>query len=102
MDNLRPTLARFHHPLEAHGMILRHGRSHNQNRVRVLQILLCCSSAAAPKRCPQTGDSGAMSYASLIADAYHPEPAGKQLLDQIIFFIVQGCAAEMGNSCRLH
>ena len=102
MDNFRPTLSRLHYPLEADRMVLRHRRSHNQNGVRVLQILLRCSSAAAPKRCPQTGDGRAMSYAGLIAKAHHPEAASKEFLDQIILFIVQSGAAEMGNSCRLH
>src|SRR5438477_351651 len=46
MDNFRPTLSRLHYPLEADRMVLRHRRSHNQNGVRVLQILLRCSSAA--------------------------------------------------------
>ena len=102
MNNLRTALTRFHHPLEAHGMVLRHRRSHDQNRVRVLQILLCGSSAAAPERCPQTGDSGAMSYTSLVADAHHSQPTSKQLLDQIIFFIVESGSAKMCDSRRLH
>src|SRR6478672_3635444 len=43
-----------------------------------------------------------MSYTGLIANANHPQAAGEQLLDQIIFFIVQGGAAKMGYGCRLH
>src|SRR5579863_3317524 len=43
-----------------------------------------------------------MSYAGLVADTNHPQPGGKQFLDQIIFFIVERGAAEMSHRGRLH
>lgn len=57
MQNLSAALTRFHHPLESHRMVLRHGGAHNQNRVGVGKILLRGSSAAAPEGGAQTGHS---------------------------------------------
>ena len=68
-----PLLARFHHPLKSDRMIFGHGRSHDQNRVGVLQILLRRRGAAASEGGAQTGHRGAMSYPGLVADANHAQ-----------------------------
>ena len=66
---VRAVLSRaFDHPLEADGMVLGHRRAHDQDRVRVREILLRRRCAAAPERGAQTGHRGAMSYPGLIAD----------------------------------
>src|SRR5258708_12611839 len=43
-----------------------------------------------------------MSYTGLIADADHAQARGKQLLDEVVFFVVEGRAAKMGYRRRLH
>src|SRR5258708_30738012 len=43
-----------------------------------------------------------MSYTGLIADAEHAQARGKQLLDEVVFFVVEGRAAKMGYRRRLH
>jgi hypothetical protein len=55
VNNLRSALAGSNYPLKSHGMILSHGRSHDENSVSVAEILLGGSRAAAPKACAQTG-----------------------------------------------
>src|SRR5260221_13248221 len=43
-----------------------------------------------------------MSYTGLIADADHAQARGKQLLDEVVFFVVEGRAAKMGYRRRSH
>jgi len=39
-------LARLHYPLKADRVVFRHRRAHNQDGVRVLQVLLRCGRSA--------------------------------------------------------
>ena len=57
VDDFGARLARFHHPLKSDRMIFRHGRTHDQNGVGVVQDLLRGGGAAAAERCAQTGHS---------------------------------------------
>jgi hypothetical protein len=68
VDDLGAALLGLDHPLKADRMLLGHVRAHDQDAVRVLQVLLERGGAAAPERGPQTGDRRAMSYASLVLD----------------------------------
>src|SRR5580658_3323126 len=43
-----------------------------------------------------------MSYPGLIADTHHTQACSEQLLDQIVFFIVQSGAAEVADRGGLH
>src|SRR5713101_950843 len=43
-----------------------------------------------------------MSYARLIADTDHPEPSGEELLDQVVFFIVERRPTEMRHRSGVH
>ena len=45
----------------------------------------------------QTGHGGAMSYTGLIADADHAEAGGEEFFDQVVFFVVESRAAEVGD-----
>ena len=102
VNDLSPALTRLHDPLEAHRMVLRHRRSHNQDGVRILQILLCSRGAAAPKRCAQTGHGRAVSNSRLIAQAHHSQSSSKQLLDEVVFFVVESRTAQVGDGSGLH
>lgn len=102
MDDFRPALPRFHHPLKSHGMVLRHRRPHDQNRVRVTQILLRSGRPASSKTRSKTWNGGAVSYTGLVGDADHSQSDGEKFFDQVIFFDVEGGAAEVGDGFGLH
>ena len=102
MNDLRPALPRFHHPLESDRMVLRHRRPHNQHRVRITQVLLRSGRPAPPKARSKTWNGGGVSYTGLVGDADHPQANGEEFFDQIIFFDIEGGAAEMGYGFRLH
>ena len=83
-------------------MVLRHGRPHNQDRVRVGQVLLSGGGAAAPEGGAQTGHRGAMSYPGLVADAHHSQAGREEFLDEIVFFVVERGAAQMRDGGGMH
>src|SRR5205807_10365274 len=97
MNDLRPALARLNHPLKSHGMVFRHRRSHDEDGVRVAEILLRSGRAAASEGSAQTGHGRAMSYTGLVADADHSQPAREELADQIILFDVQRGPAKVSD-----
>jgi hypothetical protein len=74
-------------------VLLGHVRPHDEDRVRVLEVLLKGGGAAAPERGPQTGDRGGVSYARLILDG-HRAGGGEELLHQIVLLRVERRAAE--------
>ena len=43
-----------------------------------------------------------MSYSCLIADANHAQACTKELLDQVVLFVVQRSAAKMGDGLGIH
>jgi hypothetical protein len=92
----------LNHPLESHRMIFGHIGSHNQDGVRIGEILRGCGGPSTPERCTQTGYRGAVSYSRLIADAIHAEAAGKQLANEIILLDIEGCSAEVTYRERMH
>jgi hypothetical protein len=68
------------------------GLAHDQNGISVAKILLGGGGAAAPERGAQTGHGWAVSYTGLIAEAYHAQPGGKKLFDEVIFLVIDlGC-----------
>ena len=93
MDHRRTALLGLDDPLEADRVLLGHVRAHDQDAVGVLQVLLERGGAAAPKRGPQTGDRGAVSYAGLVLDRERSH-RGEELLDQIVLLAVERRAAE--------
>ena len=99
MDKFRSPFFCFHHPLKTDGVVLGHVGPHDEYCVRVHEIRQSCGSAAAPETCAQTGHSGAVSYTGLVTDANHTQTRGKQLLDQIVFFIIESGTAQM-RDCR--
>ena len=95
---LAPFFSRPPSPTGSHRVILGHVRSHDQDRIGIGQVLLRRGGAAAPKRCAQTGHGGAVSYTGLVADANHAQASGEKFLDQVVFFVVERRAAEVGES----
>ena len=94
----RPALFSFDYPLESHRMALGHIRALNQDAVGICHILQWLSCATAAKRGSQTGNRGGVSYACLVFDLYGTS-CSKQLLDNVVFLIIQGGATK---SCHTH
>ena len=99
MDHLSLLALRLHHPLEPDGMALGHVRTLDHDAVGVLQVLLERRCAAPTERDPQTGDRGGVSYAGLVLDLDGSE-SREQFLDQVVLFVVERGAAEMGERHR--
>ena len=93
VDDLCTSALRLDHPLEAHGMVLRHVRPHDQDGVAVLQVLQERRGTTSSERCPQTGDRGRVSNAGLVLDLDRP-PRREHLLPQVVLFVVQCRAAQ--------
>src|SRR6185437_1129930 len=102
MNDFRAAIPRFHGPLESHRMIFGHRRAHDENGVGIRKVLLRCGCAAASERSAQTGHRRAMSYTGLIAHAHHAKAGGEELLDEIIFLVVERRAAEMRDGRCAH
>src|SRR5207237_9521341 len=84
---------------EADGVVLGHVRAHDQDRVRVREVLLERGGSASAERGPQTGDRGAVSYARLVLDLDDAETHG-ELLDQVVLLVVEGRSTEHGDAHR--
>ena len=97
VDHLRAALTSLHHPLVSDRVVLGHVRAHNQDAVRVGEILLECRCPASSERGPQTGDRGAVSYPGLVLDLHYPKRR-HQLLDQVVLLVVERCPAEIGDT----
>src|SRR5205807_81413 len=99
VDDARAALLGLHHPAKADGVRLGHRRALNEHAVGVLEGLLEVGGAAAPERCPQTGDGRGVSYARLVLDL-HGAHRREELLDQVVLLVVERRAAEMGEAQR--
>src|SRR5260370_13148661 len=102
VNDLRTALSRFDHPLETDRVILSHIRAHNQNGIRIHEIARRSWRSASTKGGPQTGHRGAVSYTGLVADADHAQPGCEELFDQVVFFIIESSATEVGHGSRMH
>src|SRR5690606_41506998 len=76
-------LPRPHHEPEPDRMTLGEVRAHDQDAVRVRQILLERRRSASTQRDPQTGDRGRVSYPRLVLHEDEPG-AHAELLDQVV------------------
>jgi hypothetical protein len=94
VDDCRATLARFHRPAETNRVSFGHIRTHDQDAITVRQILLVVCRSSAPEGGAQTGHRCGVSNPGLIFDMDDAEPRAKQLLDEIIFLVVERRAAE--------
>src|SRR5213078_3278463 len=65
--------------------------------VRVLQVLLERGRPTPAERCPQTGDGGGVSYASLVLDLERAE-GRVQLLHEVVLLVVEGRSSEAGDA----
>ena len=99
VDDLRAVLLGLHHLAEPDGMRLRHRVALDDDAVSVLEGLLVVGGAAAPERCPQTGDGGGVSYAGLVLDL-HGAHRGERLLDEVVLLVVERRAAEVREPHR--
>jgi hypothetical protein len=102
MNDLGSLFPGLDHPLKADRVILGHVRAHDENRIRIQQILRRGGRPAPSISGAQTGHRRAMSNPGLVADTYHSQAPGKQFLDKVILFVVEGCSSQMGDRCRLH
>src|ERR1017187_4797472 len=91
----------FHDPAKPDRVSFGHGRAFDQNAIGVSEILLRSRSSAPAKAGAQTGHRAAMSYPRLVGYADHPQAKSEQFSDEIIFFVIERCAAEMANRSRV-
>src|SRR2546429_1955751 len=78
-----------------------HRRAFDQNAIGVREILLRGRSSAAAEGGAQTGHRAAMSYPRLVGYADHPQAEREKFTDEIIFFDIEGRAAEMTDRSRV-
>ena len=97
VDDARAALLGLNYPLEAHWVALGHVRTLNDDAVRIRHILQRLGCAAAAKRSSQTGNGGRVSNTSLIFDLYRAR-GGKQLLNQVVLFVVQGRTTQASDA----
>src|SRR5205085_12499795 len=97
VDDGRALELGLHHPLEPDRMALGHVRSHDQDAVRVGQVLLEGGCASPTEGCPQTGDGGGVSYAGLVLDLDGAQGGG-QLLDEVVLLVVEGGPAQAADA----
>src|SRR6059036_1525734 len=101
MNDGRVAFLRFHHPAKTDWVRLRHRRALDQNAIRIRQILLRGRSSAPAKGGAQTGHRAAMSYPGLVGHTDHAQASSEKFFDEIIFFVVECCAAEVTDSRRM-
>ncbi len=97
VDQCRAAGLGLHDPLEPDRMALGHIRALDDDAVGVLHVLLEVSGPAAPKASPQTGNGGGVSNTGLILDLDRAQRR-EQLLDQVVFLIVQGGPAQAART----
>src|SRR5437773_5469397 len=101
MDDGRAALLRLHHPAESYRVRFGHRRAFDQNAIGVCEILLRGRSSAAAEGGAQTGHRAAMSYPRLVGHTDHVQAASEEFFYEIIFFVVEGGAAEMADRSRM-
>ncbi len=94
MDDSRAAFSCFHRPAKPDRMGFRHIRPHDQNAIAVFQVLLVICRCPAAKRGAQTGHRCGVSNTRLVFDVNDTESSPKQFLDEIVFFVIQRCAAQ--------
>jgi hypothetical protein len=97
MDDRGALLLRFHHPAKTDRVRFGHRGTFNQNAICVSEILLRSRSSAPAEGGAQTGHRAAMSYPGLVGHTDHAQASGEQFFNEIIFFVVEGGAAEVAN-----
>src|SRR5437016_7120062 len=97
MNDGRTALFCFHDPAETYRVGFGHRRALDQNAIGVSEILLRGRSSAPAEGGAQTGHRAAMSYPCLVGYAHHPQAKSEQFSNEIIFFVIEGGAAEMAD-----
>src|SRR5699024_121634 len=69
----------------------------NENAISIRHILQWLGCATAAKRGSQTGNRGGVSYTSLVFDL-HRASCRKQLFNDVVFLVIQGCAAQASHT----
>ena len=100
VDQGRALFLGLHRPAEADGMGLGHVRAHEQDAIAVGQVLLVGGGRAAAERGAQTGHRGAVSYPRLVFDRHHAQAAAEQLLDEVVFLVVDRRPAERADGAH--
>ena len=101
MDDGGPTLLRLHDEAEPDRMILRHVRAHDEHGIGVGQIPQRHGGGAASEGGTQTGHRRGVSNAGLVLDADDSQPSAEQLLDEVVFLVVQRRPAERSDAHRV-
>src|SRR6266550_5305967 len=98
MNDRGALLLRFHDPAKTDRVRFGHRRTFDQNAICLRQILLRGCSSAPAEGGAQTGHRAAVSYPRLVGYAHQSQAESEQFLDEVIFFVIEGGAAEMTNS----
>ena len=101
MNDPRSKLFGFHDIGKRDRVGLGHIATHNPDTVAIDQVLWKCCGAATTERSTQTGYSGAVSYTGLVLNRDNSKATAEELFHQIIFFNVQRCSTEGGDSQRM-
>src|SRR4051794_31546608 len=99
VDDLGAARLRLHDPLETDRVGLSHIRALDHDAVSVGQVLLESGGAATPEAGPQTGDGGGVSNTRLVLDLDGAH-RGEELLDEVVFLVVEGGSSEAGDPER--
>ena len=99
VDHTCAAKLRFNNPLESDRVTLGHVGALDDDAVRIREVLHRLRGSAAPKRGSQTGNRGAVSYAGLVLDL-NSTRGGKQLLDEVVFLVIDGRATERSDTER--
>ena len=94
VDYLRAFLAGAHDEAEADRVGLGHVGAHDEHAIAILKVFLECGGGSPAEGGAQTGHRCAVSYAGLVLDCHHAQ-VGEELLDEVVFFVVQGGPAQV-------
>ena len=86
---------------ETDWMVFSHIRAHDDDAVTLAEILQKGGCSAAAESGAQTGHGGGVSYPGLIFDRDHSQTSCKELLDQVVFFIVERRPTKVTDAKRV-
>src|SRR3546814_6419040 len=101
MDDGGATLLCLQYEAKGDGVRLGHVRAHDQYAVGIGEIPLRHGGRAAPIGSVEDGHRIGVAVAGLILDPHHAEARTDNLLDEVVFFVVESGAAQRGTAVRM-
>ena len=97
VDEHGPPLLCGHGPVEADRVGFGHVRAHDEYAIAVHEIARLIRGGAETERSAQTGHGWTVSEPGLILDRDYSEAGREQLLVEVVFLVIERCAAECGH-----